>query len=112
MDWHEVELHIAIELAIEFARAADDGEIYRVRAEQLPQTARHGQGRKDMPGGAAAGQHNSHSRRCKADFRATLSKMPIISSEASREEPPRLTNGRVRPVTGISPVTTPIFTKA
>ena len=112
MDGEEVEIHAPVKLPIELTRAADDGEIGLVGAEQLTQTPRHGQGRKDVSGGAAAGQQDSHSRRCNADLRDTLSNMPIISSEVSNDEPPRLTNGSVRPVTGINPVTTPIFTKA
>ena len=111
-DREEIELHAAVQLAVELARPAHDGEVGLRVAQQLAQTARHGQGREDVSGGAAAGQHDSHSRRCKADFRATLSSMPIISSEARSDEPPRLTNGSVRPVTGINPVTTPMFTNA
>ena len=112
MDGKEIDIHVPIQLAIELTRPADDREIGLVGAEELAQTPRHGQGGKDMPGGAAAGQHDSHSRRCNADFRDTFSNMPIISNEASNDDPPRLTNGSVRPVTGINPVTTPIFTKA
>ena len=113
MDGKEIDIHVP-DTARDRARATPQMIVRSASSapRDLAQTPRHGQGGKDMSGSAAAGQHDSHSRRCNADLRDTFSNMPIISNEASNDEPPRLTNGSVRPVTGINPVTTPIFTKA